>query len=98
MASRPLQGNVKSANKDGGGPDKGAENMSSNLNDDVHSLPPAHNRRILIKTDLVVLPCAVIAMTLAFLDKVSKKRIPSTYLQQAMAKVASPEARNHITD
>lgn len=76
MASEPLDGNLKSTNKDGAGLNENAENMSSHLNDDVHSLPPAQNRHILMKTDLVVLPCAVIAMTLAFLDKVSKKRTP----------------------
>ncbi|KAL0941808.1 major facilitator superfamily transporter [Colletotrichum truncatum] len=32
-------------------------------------LTPALNRRLLMKTDLVVLPCAVLSMTLAFLDK-----------------------------
>lgn len=30
---------------------------------------PAQNKRLRLKTDLVVLPCAVISMTLAFLDK-----------------------------
>lgn len=94
MASRPLDGNLKSTNKDGAGLNETAENMSSNLNDDVHSLPPAQNRRILMKTDLVVLPCAVIAMTLAFLDKVSKKRIHLTLPPKAIAKPASLEARN----
>lgn len=74
MASTPQDGNLKSTNKDGAGLDENAENMSSHFNDDVHSLPPAQNRRILMKTDLVVLPCLVIAMTLAFLDKVSKKQ------------------------
>lgn len=79
MASRPLDGDLKSTNKDEAGLNENAENMPSHLNDDVHSLPPAQNRRILMKTDLVVLPCAVVAMTLAFLDKVSKKRIPLTF-------------------
>lgn len=96
MASRPSDGNVKPANKDGEGLDDSAENMLSHFNDDVHSLPPAQNRRILMKTDLVVLPCAVVAMTLAFLDKVSKEGIPLTFLQQAIA--ASVEARNGIKD
>lgn len=73
MASKPQDGNLKPTNKDGTGLDENAENTSSHLSDDVHSLPPAQNRRILMKTDLVVLPCLVIAMTLAFLDKVSQK-------------------------
>lgn len=73
MASRPLDDNLKPANKDGADLGGSAENMSSQLSDDVQSLPPAQNRRILMKTDLVVLPCAVIAMTLAFLDKVSQR-------------------------
>lgn len=98
MASRPQDGNVKSANKDGAGLDESAENMSSHLNDDVHSLSPTQNRRILMKTDLVVLPCAVMAMTLAFLDKVSKKRTPSIFLPQVMAKAANLEVGNRITD
>lgn len=37
---------------------------------EVHSLTPAQSRRMLLKTDLVVTPLAVISMTLAFLDKV----------------------------
>uniref|UniRef100_L2GAI8 Allantoate permease n=1 Tax=Colletotrichum fructicola (strain Nara gc5) TaxID=1213859 RepID=L2GAI8_COLFN len=37
--------------------------------DQSESLKPAVNRRLLMKTDLVVLPCLVISMTLAFLDK-----------------------------
>lgn len=98
MASRPLDDNLKSTNKDGAGLDENTENMSSHLNDDVHSLPPAQNRRILMKTDLVVLPCAVIAMTLAFLDKVSKNRTPLTLLNRAMPKSATLAARNRITD
>lgn len=79
MASKPLDSNLESTNKDAAGLNENAENMSSHLSDDVHSLPPAQNRRILMKTDLVVLPCAVIAMTLAFLDKVSKRRIHLTF-------------------
>ncbi|KAK1634406.1 major facilitator superfamily transporter [Colletotrichum phormii] len=39
--------------------------------DETLAPTPAQNRRILLKTDLVVLPCAVISMTLAFLDKAS---------------------------
>lgn len=80
MASRPLDDNFKSTNKDGADLGEGAENMSSQLSDDVQSIPAAQNRRILMKTDLVVLPCAVIAMTLAFLDKVSKGNTPFTLL------------------
>lgn len=80
MASRPLDDNLKSTKKDGANLDESAENMSSQLSDDVHSLPPAQNRRILMKTDLVVLPCAVIAMTLAFLDKVRKEETHFTLL------------------
>ncbi|KAL3302968.1 major facilitator superfamily transporter [Colletotrichum asianum] len=37
--------------------------------DQSEALKPAVNRRLLMKTDLVVLPCLVISMTLAFLDK-----------------------------
>lgn len=74
MTSRPVDDNLKSTSKDGAHLGESAENMSSQLSDDMHSLPPAQNRRILMKTDLVVLPCAVIAMTLAFLDKVSKRK------------------------
>ncbi|KAF3810204.1 putative transporter [Colletotrichum gloeosporioides] len=37
--------------------------------DESEALKPALNRRLLMKTDLVVLPCLVISMTLAFLDK-----------------------------
>lgn len=76
MALTPQDDNLISSNKDVTGLDENAENTSSHLNDEVHSLPPAQNRRILMKTDLVVLPCLVIAMTLAFLDKVSKKQFP----------------------
>lgn len=89
MASRPLDGNLKSTNKDEAGLNENAENMSSHLSDDVHSLPPAQNRRILMKTDLVVLPCAVIAMTLAFLDKVSKKRTPLTFTRRPLPRQPS---------
>lgn len=80
MASKPLGGNLEPTNKDVAGLDGSPENTSSQLNDDVHALPPAQNRRILMKTDLVVLPCAVIAMTLAFLDKVSKEKTPPGFL------------------
>lgn len=46
--------------------------------DETLAPTPAQNRRILLKTDLVVLPCAVISMTLAFLDKasLSKSTLP----------------------
>lgn len=75
MASRQLDDNLKSTNKDGPGIHQNAELMASHLNEDADSLSPAQNRRILMKTDLVVLPSLVIAMTLAFLEKVSKEQI-----------------------
>ncbi len=37
---------------------------------DEYSLLPQQNRRLLMKTNLVVLPIMIIASTLAFLDKV----------------------------
>ncbi|KAK7716418.1 hypothetical protein SLS64_003572 [Diaporthe eres] len=60
MTSKPLDDNLKSTNKDGEGLNENAENMSSHLNDDVHSLPPAQNRRILMKTDLNAMGFAAI--------------------------------------
>lgn len=98
MASRPLESNVNLTNKDGPGVAENTENMSSHLNDDVHSLPAAQNRRILMKTDLVVLPCAVIAMTLAFLDKVSKKQTPLTFLNRQWPKQRAWRLGKYITD
>lgn len=45
--------------------------------DQSEALKPAVNRRLLMKTDLVVLPCLVISMTLAFLDKVRRCQPPN---------------------
>lgn len=38
---------------------------------DFVGVTAAQNRRILLKTDLVIMPLAVLCMTLAFLDKVN---------------------------
>lgn len=37
----------------------------------VESLTKARGKRLVLKTDLVVMPLAIICMTIAFLDKVS---------------------------
>lgn len=45
--------------------------------DEVLELTKAQSKRLLLKTDLVVMPLAVLSMTLAFLDKVClDTRIP----------------------
>lgn len=41
----------------------------------VESLTKQQARRLLLKTDLVVMPLAVLTMTLAFLDKVCAKAL-----------------------
>lgn len=43
---------------------------------DEHELPEltkAQAKRLLLKTDLVVMPLAILSMTLAYLDKVNQK-------------------------
>jgi hypothetical protein len=89
MASGTLDSNLKSADKDEPSLDEIAQNVASHLDDNANSLSPAQNRRMLMKTDLVVLPCLVLAMTLAFLDKVSKNFETRTiyFPQQAMAEL-----------
>ncbi|KAF7531249.1 hypothetical protein G7054_g9046 [Neopestalotiopsis clavispora] len=53
----------------------GAESVADHTTQDEgghvlnHELTPARARRLLLKTDLVVMPLAVLSMTLAFLDK-----------------------------
>lgn len=46
---------------------------SSRDRDGVLELTKAQSKRLLLKTDLVVMPLAVLSMTLAFLDKVWPK-------------------------
>lgn len=41
--------------------------------DEALELTKAQSKRLLLKTDLVVMPLAVLSMTLAFLDKVCLK-------------------------
>jgi hypothetical protein len=43
---------------------------SHNEQDELPELTKAQAKRLLLKTDLVVMPLAVLSMTLAFLDKV----------------------------
>jgi hypothetical protein len=43
---------------------------SDRAQDEVLELTKAQSKRLLLKTDLVVMPLAVLSMTLAFLDKV----------------------------
>lgn len=48
-----------------------AQSTALNYNQDAGmELTKAQARRLLLKTDLVVMPLAVLSMTLAFLDKV----------------------------
>lgn len=42
----------------------------------MHEMTKAQANRILLKTDLVVMPLIVLAMTLAFLDKVRIMLLP----------------------
>lgn len=51
-------------------PETSKETASASL-EPTQELTKAQARRLLLKTDLVVTPLAVISMTLAFLDKVS---------------------------
>lgn len=50
-------------------PESSKEASSASI-EPPQELTKAQNRRLLLKTDLVVTPLAVISMTLAFLDKV----------------------------
>ena len=47
-----------------------AQSIDSHQRDEVLELTKAQSKRLLLKTDLVVMPLAVLSMTLAFLDKV----------------------------
>jgi len=47
-----------------------AQSIDSHQHDGVLELTKAQSKRLLLKTDLVVMPLAVLSMTLAFLDKV----------------------------
>jgi len=56
---------------------KDAAPVSDAVSDDAHpeTLTKEQARRLRLKTDLVVMPLAVITMTLAFLDKVSTRPV-----------------------
>jgi hypothetical protein len=58
--------------KSGEGPAKDMTQSiaSDRAQDEVLELTKAQSKRLLLKTDLVVMPLAVLSMTLAFLDKV----------------------------
>lgn len=45
---------------------------SQNVGHDVPEITAAQNRHLLLKTDMVIMPMAILCMTLAFLDKVRK--------------------------
>lgn len=66
----------------------GAESVTDHTTQDEgrhvlnHELTPARARRLLLKTDLVVMPLAVLSMTLAFLDKVSIIAMSPTSLRK----------------
>lgn len=55
-------------------PPEGLKQMGSHAEGvgNVVGLTPAQSKRLVLKTDLVVLPQIVLCMTLAFLDKVSR--------------------------
>lgn len=55
--------------------DVGTDSKSpeSDLGDEaVESLTKAQRKRLVLKTDLVIMPLAIVCMTIAFLDKVSQ--------------------------
>lgn len=64
---------IQADDKMGSGEESVVDRTSRNEDDQVVGLEltPARARRLVLKTDLVVMPLAVLSMTLAFLDKVS---------------------------
>lgn len=50
-----------------------SKSPKSDLEDEaVETLTTAQRKRLVLKTDLVVMPLAIVCMTIAFLDKVSQ--------------------------
>lgn len=45
---------------------------SQNVGHDALEITAARNRHLLLKTDMVIMPMAILCMTLAFLDKVRR--------------------------
>lgn len=64
---------IQADDKMGSGEESVVDRTSRNEDDQVPGLEltPARARRLVLKTDLVIMPLAVLSMTLAFLDKVS---------------------------
>jgi hypothetical protein len=75
-SSSHLQYSTMFANEDNAGKKSDMRDLEvTESNEAAHSdsmeITAAQNRRILLKTDLVIMPLAVLCMTLAFLDKVN---------------------------
>ncbi|KAF4498669.1 allantoate permease [Fusarium agapanthi] len=60
---------LKSTTGEGAAKDMAQSVASDHVQDEVLELTKAQSKRLLLKTDLVVMPLAVLSMTLAFLDK-----------------------------
>lgn len=54
-------------------PVKDAPQSIGSTQDELPELTKAQAKRLLLKTDLVVMPLAILSMTLAYLDKVNPK-------------------------